>query len=102
MIQANRQKLRVLIDKQFGKGINKKDLFDAFVEFLDYNYPTTSVESSKYFTSRVKNQILHDLAIDIRDAGGLEQWKKKLITSFVPIIGSLPPTTKKKKHYNEP
>ena len=95
MLPANRQKLRWLLDTQFGRGINKKDLFEVLVKFIDYNYPTTTTRM--YFTSRLKNEVLHELALDIRDSGGLDKWKKKVQTFAIPIVGTLSPSKKKKE-----
>jgi len=85
--------LKTLINKQFSTGINKVDLFDALETFIEENYPEAN--PAVYMSHSKKTQILQDLAFDIRQAGGLEIWKKQLVLLSTPVLGSLPPDKKK-------
>ena len=64
--------------------------------FIDNYYPEKGGKGI-YFTQHTKAKILHELAFDIKQAGGLELWKKGLLIFNTPILGSLPPKKKKQK-----
>jgi len=94
MLGHKRALLKTLINKQFAQGINKVDLFNALEKFINDQYPEKL--SSVYLTKNSKNDILSELARDIKNAGGLDLWKKKILMLGAPIVGSLPPKRKKK------
>jgi len=95
MLQFKKLKLQRIVNQQFGNGINKVDLMRALEQFINEEYPEK--RSSIYLTKRVKSDILDDLAKDIKIAGGLDSWKKKLLLLGAPVVGSLPPKKKKKE-----
>ncbi len=90
MLPSNRTLLKIVISKEFGKGINKIDLFLVIEEFIDLHYPPLDTRHNRRQFNRT--EILHQLVHDIQKAGGLKEWK---ISIQGPIIGSLP--FKKKK-----
>ena len=95
MLGHKRELLKKIINEQFSSGINKKDLLKALERFIDNQYPEKDPGGKVYFTHNLKTKILHDLAFDIKQAGGLENWKKQLMVLSSPIVGSLPPKRKK-------
>jgi hypothetical protein len=86
--------LRSLINKEFSEGINKARLMEALERFIDSYYPEKG-GAGVYFTHNLKTKILHELAFDIKQAGGLENWKKMMMVMSSPVVGSLPPKHKK-------
>ena len=94
MLGQKRALLRVVLNKEFSKGINKVDLFNVLEDFIDKQYPDPQ-GGGQYFTHHSKTKILHELALDIHRAGGLKVWKKKLLLLTAPVIGL--PLAKKKK-----
>jgi len=95
MLGHKKTLLKGLINRQFSQGINKIDLLNALEEFIDEQYP--EVGDSKYLTKSMRTKILQELAFDIKNAGGLEIWKKKMLLLGSPVVGSLPPKQKKKQ-----
>ncbi|MCK5016200.1 MAG: hypothetical protein KAS32_03930 [Candidatus Peribacteraceae bacterium] len=81
--------LQKVIDTQFGRGINKMDLMNALAEFIDHHYPTVDVSKRKYFNNHHKNEILHQLSLDIYEAGGVIRWKE-LLAKTIPSVGLFP------------
>lgn len=95
MLGQKRTLLKGIINKQFSEGINKVELLKELEKFIDSYYPEKGGQGV-YFTHNLKTKILHELAFDIKQAGGLENWKKKLMLLSSPIVGSLPPKRKNK------
>jgi len=67
MLPAKKLKLQKLISEQFGKGINKKDLFTSLEGFIDDNYH--EVKGKTY---------LSELVREMEAVGGYRSWKKQL------------------------
>ncbi len=95
MLGSKKVMLKNLISKEFSEGINKANLLNSLEQFINENYPE-KIKDGVYFTYRVKAKILHELAFDIKEAGGLELWKKKIMMLSSPMVGALSPKSKKK------
>jgi len=97
---TNRTLLKLLINDQFGKGINKVDLFNALEVFIDKHYPPE--RNHHYFTEIHKKQLLTELLVDIREAGGVKLWKEKLQPKVIRYPnGMVMPTSDQKLFKNK-
>ncbi len=94
MLPSNRTLLKIVINKEFGKGINKVNLFIAIEEFIDLHYPPVDTRHNRRQLNRT--EILNQLVHDIQKAGGLQEWK---IGIQGPVVGSFPFKKKKQSQY---
>ena len=76
MKPSNRPLLQRVINEQFGRGINKVDLFNAIELFIDTYYPPPP--RSHDSVNKRKSGMLQALLEDIYQAGGIKKWKSQL------------------------
>lgn len=65
-----KSRLKTVIDFQFQKGINKKDMMAAMIRFVNENFVDRELSD---------DDALFSLLSDIRKAGTYNQWKKNLL-----------------------